>query len=274
MEIYAPLANRLGMGKIKGELEDLAFLLPRAARSTRALERKIDARRARVARLSSSRSAARLEKRLARGRRRGRGHGPGEAPLLDLAARCGARRSSVDAGVRLSRVPRRHSRVVRDCYAVLGVMHAIWTPMPGRIKDYIAMPKPNLYQSLHTTLMGDRASPSKSRSGRGRCTSSRRTGSRPTGNTRRGGRARPRTTQRSRGCASSSSWQGGHGPAASSSTSLKVDLYPDEVYTFTPEGRGARLPARRDRRSTSPTRSIPRSATTASGRGSTAGSCR
>jgi len=155
MEIYAPLANRLGMGKIKGELEDLSFrfLHPdEFGGLTSAVDERMTA------------SAAAVEK-----------------VRLELLAK------TKDAGVNAEvtgRVKRYWSirqklirqaipldqlydvlafRVlvdnVRDCYTVLGVVHQAWRPVPGRIKDYIAMPKRNFYQSLHTTVVPENAPP-------------------------------------------------------------------------------------------------------------------
>src|SRR6266700_4662518 len=155
MDIYAPIANRLGMGALKSELEDLAFLYlePREyALVSREVDRNLKGSEKTIEHLRAD-----LESRLKEagisgevtGRRKHyhsiwskmRRRGVDLAQLYDVLA----------------------FRVVvgetRDCYAVLGLVHQRWRPVPGRIKDYIAMPKPNFYQSLHTTVMSDATQP-------------------------------------------------------------------------------------------------------------------
>jgi GTP pyrophosphokinase len=155
MEIYAPLANRLGMGKIKGELEDLSFrfLHPEEFLALRAA---VDERMAA--------SAANVEK-----------------IRQDLVARTKAMGVEAEITGRVKRYWSIRQKLIRqaipleqlydvlafrvlvdsipDCYTVLGIVHQAWRPVPGRIKDYIAMPKRNFYQSLHTTLVPEGAPP-------------------------------------------------------------------------------------------------------------------
>jgi GTP pyrophosphokinase len=155
LEIYAPLAHRLGMNTIKWELEDLSFatLYPKVFDEiVRLVAERAPAREDYLAQVreqvSADLRAAKIksvvsgrpkhyysvyQKMIVRGR--------DFAEIYDLVGV----RVLVDS--------------VRDCYAVLGALHARWNPVPGRFKDYIAMPKFNMYQSLHTTVIGPEGKP-------------------------------------------------------------------------------------------------------------------
>lgn len=148
LEIYAPLAYRLGMGELKGQLEDLAFpyVWPEEYRQLKS--RVKDAYRIRQKYLEKVKKV--LQKKLARENIKAEIHGRAKHfyslfrklerldndlnRIYDLVAL----RIIVDS--------------ISDCYKVLGIIHEQWKPLVGRIKDYIAMPKPNGYQSLHTTV--------------------------------------------------------------------------------------------------------------------------
>jgi GTP pyrophosphokinase len=155
LEIYAPLAHRLGMNTIKWELEDLSFatlhpkvydeivrlVAERAPSRDEYLDLVVDNVQAdlRSAKLKASVTGrpkhyySIYQKMIVRGR--------DFAEIYDLV------------GIRIL------VESVRDCYAVLGIVHARWNPVPGRFKDFIAMPKFNMYQSLHTTVIGPAGKP-------------------------------------------------------------------------------------------------------------------
>jgi GTP pyrophosphokinase len=155
LDIYAPLAHRLGMAKVKAELEDLALrtlepqdyveLQRRVAK--RRLEREADINHA-ITILEQKLSEVGIESQI-RGRPKHfysiwkKMHDQGREfdEIYDLTA------------VRVI------TGSVRDCYGALGVVHSLWKPVPGRFKDFIAMPKVNMYQSLHTTVIGPKGDP-------------------------------------------------------------------------------------------------------------------
>ena len=150
MEIYAPLANRLGMSWIKQELEDLCFqyLQPEACSLLKLrLAKKDDERQAYIQSLIEIAQNALSEAGLS-------GHIDGRPKhLFSIYQKMERRSVSFDEIYDLTAI-----RVVTDskmnCYAVLGLIHSIWPPVPGRVKDYVATPRSNLYQSLHTTVVG------------------------------------------------------------------------------------------------------------------------
>jgi GTP pyrophosphokinase len=149
VEIYAPLAERLGMWSIKWELEDLAFktLQPEAYRElARMLDTRRKGREAFVQRaietLRPELAAAGIEAELS-----------GRPKHLYSIWKKMQRKSAEIGEIYDVYAIRVMVKEVRDCYAALGVVHSIWRPIPGQFDDYIAVPKPNLYQSLHTAVI-------------------------------------------------------------------------------------------------------------------------
>ena len=155
LDIYAPLAHRLGMAKVKAELEDLALrvlhaedygdLMRRVAK--RRLEREAEINQL-IAILQEKLGEVGIESKIA-----GR---PKHFYSIWKKMHEGGREFDEIYDLTAVRVL---TNTVRDCYGALGVIHSLWKPVPGRFKDFIAMPKVNMYQSLHTTVIGPKGDP-------------------------------------------------------------------------------------------------------------------
>ncbi len=155
MELYAPLANRLGVYSLKWELEDLAFkyLYPEEFRE---LVEGIDKKREeRLKFIDEIKDEIKLNLK----KERIEGEITGRAKhLYSIYRKMQRDNKTLDQIYDLFAL-RILVNSVKDCYAALGVVHELYTPMPGRFKDYISVPKPNMYQSLHTTLIGPNGTP-------------------------------------------------------------------------------------------------------------------
>ena len=155
LEVYAPLAHRFGMGAIKAELEDLSFmhLMPEEYEQLRSAIEPQQAERMQL--LQSAMVAIREHLNAANIQADINGR---PKHLYSIYRKMIKQSRPLDEIYDLIAI-RVIVETVNDCYATLGVIHSIWKPMPGRFKDYIAMPKTNMYRSLHTTLFGDRGLP-------------------------------------------------------------------------------------------------------------------
>lgn len=151
LEIYVPIAHRLGIFRVKWELEDLSFLYKEPDKY-RELVAKVDLRRRErekniqdiIRSISSALNANKIEHTIY-GRPKN---------LYSIYKKMTFKNYSFEEIHDLTAI-RVIVKEVSQCYGVLGIIHSKWKPIPGRFKDYIAMPKPNMYQSLHTTLLND-----------------------------------------------------------------------------------------------------------------------
>jgi GTP pyrophosphokinase len=156
LDIYAPIANRLGMSKVKNELEELAFkyLEPKVYESLRA---KVEAKR---------KTAEAVIDELTR--TLGAKLDQAQIPVIKLDGRT-KRLYSIHLKLKRQKIDlervydfvalRVITQSVKDCYGALGIIHQTWSPVPGRIKDFIAMPRPNGYQALHTSVISEHGLP-------------------------------------------------------------------------------------------------------------------
>ena len=155
MELYAPLANRLGLYSLKWELEDLAFkyLYPDEYHElVEGIDKKRDERLQFVEKIMED-IRKELRKQNIKAEVTGRAK-----HLYSIYRKMKRDNKNLDEIYDLFAL-RILVNSVKDCYTALGVVHELYSPMPGRFKDYIAVPKPNMYQSIHTTLLGDKGTP-------------------------------------------------------------------------------------------------------------------
>ena len=242
LDIYAPIAHRLGIHAIKWELEDLAFqtLHPRKYNEIKGLVAQQRAERERYVNQAATYVSKELEELGIRAEISGRAKhfysiyakmtkkGREFNEIYDLTAM----RVIVDS--------------VKDCYGAVGVIHSLWKPLPGRFKDFVAMPKFNMYQSLHTTVIGPEGRPLEiqirtremhdlAEFGIAAHWMYKETGGAQAG--RRDGQAGPPASDtKLKWLRSLLDWQQEEADPREFMETLKVDLFEDEVFVFTPKG--------------------------------------
>ncbi len=237
LEIYAPIAHRLGMGKIRGELEDLGFRFLDPV-GFEQVEKSVNARRKQgeaflakmeqiiTHKLKEAGIQARVESRIKR--------------LFSIHKKLQRQHISVDQVYDLCAM-RVITRSLQDCYAVLGIIHNLWRPVPGRIKDFIAMPRPNFYQSLHTSVITEDGTPFEIQIRTEDMHKMAEEGIAAHWKYK-DGPVSAQDEQRLAWLRQVVEWQQDVSDPAEFLSTLKVDLYPEEVYTFTPKGKVVVLP--------------------------------
>ena len=237
-EIYAPIAHRLGMGKVRGELEDLSFryLEPEAWAD---LMREIESQRVQneeyltkmrhdvEINLRRENIPVRVEARIKR--------------PYSVFQKMKRQKISLDQVYDLLAL-RIVTDSVKNCYAALGVIHNEWHPIPGRIKDFIAIPRPNLYQSLHTSVIGAGGRAFEIQIRTEEMHRLAEEGIAAHWKYKEGRKGPGADDQRINWLRQLVEWQQEMRDPGEFISTLKVDLYPEEVYTFTPMGKVIPLP--------------------------------
>jgi guanosine-3',5'-bis(diphosphate) 3'-pyrophosphohydrolase len=230
--IYAPIAHRLGMARVKGDLEDLAFyyLYPRqfaelhskVAEKMKLGEEATQRIRRRLAQsLEAAGIGAEISYRVKR-----------YYSIFEKLRRQGIDISQLYDYLAFRIV----TGSMKDTYAALGIVHQSWRPIPGRFKDYIAMPKPNRYQSLHTTMVGDEGQPFEVQIRTREMDMIAEEGIAAHWGYKEGKAEPQRSDPNILWLRQVLDWQKEVQDPRTFLTTLKVDLYPDEVYVFTPKG--------------------------------------
>ena len=238
LDIYAPIAHRLGMGKVRGELEDLAFLHiepEAAAEISRTIEDQradnetyLEKMRSTVeAELRREGIPARVQSRVKR--------------AFSVYQKLKRQKITLDQVYDLMGL-RIVTDSVKNCYGALGVIHNEWRPVPGRIKDFIAIPRPNLYQSLHTSVVGPEGRHFEIQIRTEEMHRIAEEGIAAHWKYKEGKRG-VQDDQRVAWLRQLVEWQQDMRNPGDFDSTLRLDLYAEEVYCFTPKGRVVALPA-------------------------------
>jgi GTP pyrophosphokinase len=238
LDVYAPLAHRLGMGKLRGELEDLAFRFIDPFTYTQ-LSTEVDSLRGEgevflqkivstiESKLREAGIRARVESRIKR--------------LYSIQQKLTKHAIPVEQVFDLFAV-RVITNTEPDCYAVLGLLHSGWRPVPGRFKDFIAMPRPNLYQSLHTTLIAEGGHQFEVQIRTEDMHRVAEEGIAAHWKYKATDAVSAKDEQRLAWVRQLMEWQREMTDPNEFMSTLRIDLYPEEVYTFTPKGKVIVLP--------------------------------